>query len=75
VTVTDFPQIFPYFGGKGRVAAEVWRRFGPCDGVLDPFAGSLAVHLRNPYGGRERQEVIWFSPSCGGAQLGLLEGR
>jgi hypothetical protein len=39
---------FPYFGGKRRVAAEVWRRFGDVVNYVEPFAGSLAVLLGRP---------------------------
>ena len=36
---------FPYFGGKSRVAAAVWERFGDAGNYVEPFAGSLAVLL------------------------------
>lgn len=39
---------FPYFGGKRRIAAEVWRRFGAVRCYVEPFAGSLAVLLSVP---------------------------
>lgn len=39
---------FPYFGGKRRVAAEVWRRFGDAPNYVEPFAGSAAVLLARP---------------------------
>ncbi|RMH10974.1 MAG: DNA adenine methylase [Gemmatimonadetes bacterium] len=39
---------FPYFGGKRRIAGEVWRRFGRVDAYVEPFAGSLAVLLARP---------------------------
>lgn len=39
---------FPYFGGKSKVAAEVWRRFGDVANYVEPFAGSLAVLLARP---------------------------
>jgi site-specific DNA-adenine methylase len=39
---------FPYFGGKSRVAAEVWAAFGDVDNYAEPFAGSLAVLLERP---------------------------
>jgi hypothetical protein len=39
---------YPYFGGKSKVAAEVWRRFGDVDTYIEPFYGSGAVHLANP---------------------------
>jgi len=46
---------FPYFGGKSRVAAEVWSRFGNPARYVEPFAGSLAVLLARPlpFAGRE----------------------
>lgn len=40
---------FPYFGGKSRVADEVWRRLGNVDNYLEPFGGSLAVLLARPH--------------------------
>lgn len=39
---------FPYFGGKRRVAAEVWRRFGAVRSYVEPFFGSGAVLLARP---------------------------
>jgi hypothetical protein len=36
---------FPWFGGKSRVANEVWERFGDTPNYVEPFAGSLAVLL------------------------------
>jgi hypothetical protein len=39
---------FPWFGGKSRVAPEVWDRFGDVDNYVEPFAGSLAVLLGRP---------------------------
>ena len=40
---------FPWFGGKRRVAGEVWRRFGDVRNYVEPFAGSLAVLLGRPH--------------------------
>ena len=40
---------YPYFGGKSRVAEEIWRRFGDVDNFVDPFCGSLAVLLARPH--------------------------
>ena len=40
---------FPYAGGKSRVAAEVWKRFGDVPNYVEPFAGSLAVLLARPH--------------------------
>ena len=39
---------FPYFGGKRKVAAEVWAALGDVDNYVEPFAGSLAVLLGRP---------------------------
>jgi DNA adenine methylase len=39
---------FPYFGGKSRVAAEVWSRFGDVRNYVEPFFGSGAVLLGRP---------------------------
>ena len=48
---------FPYFGGKRRSAPEVWKRFGEVTTYIEPFAGSLAVLLQNPFGGASREIV------------------
>mgnify|MGYP001559612213 CR=1 FL=1 len=39
---------FPWFGGKRKVAAEVWSRFGVVDNYVEPFFGSGAVLLKRP---------------------------
>ena len=39
---------FPWFGGKRKVAAEVWKRFGAVDNYVEPFFGSGAVLLGRP---------------------------
>ena len=39
---------FPWFGGKRRVAADVWAALGDVDNYVEPFAGSLAVLLERP---------------------------
>ncbi len=36
---------FPYWGGKRKVAAEIWKRFGNVDNYVEPFFGSGAVLL------------------------------
>jgi site-specific DNA-adenine methylase len=45
---------FPWFGGKRRVAPQVWEALGDVDNYVEPFAGSLAVLLDRPsaHGGR-----------------------
>ena len=39
---------FPWFGGKRRVAPEVWQGIGDVANFVEPFAGSLAVLLDRP---------------------------
>ena len=39
---------FPWFGGKRKVSAEVWARFGAVDNYVEPFFGSGAVLLGRP---------------------------
>lgn len=42
------PAPFPWFGGKRKVAGEVWQRFGKVDNYVEPFFGSGAVLLGRP---------------------------
>ena len=46
---------FPYFGGKSRIALEVWKRFGDVRNYVEPFFGSGAMLLNRPqpFGGTE----------------------
>lgn len=39
---------FPWFGGKSKVALQVWAALGDVDNYVEPFAGSLAVLLGRP---------------------------
>jgi hypothetical protein len=39
---------FPWFGGKRKVAAEIWTRFGAVVNYVEPFFGSGAVLLGRP---------------------------
>jgi hypothetical protein len=39
---------FPWFGGKSRVAADVWARFGKVANYVEPFMGSLAMLILRP---------------------------
>ena len=39
---------YPWFGGKARVAAEVWQRFGKVRNYVEPFFGGGAVLLARP---------------------------
>lgn len=43
-----FTAPFPWFGGKTKVATEVWARFGNVENYVEPFGGSLAVLLARP---------------------------
>lgn len=42
------PPPFPYFGGKRKIAPEVWRRFRGVNHYIEPFCGSCAVMLHAP---------------------------
>jgi site-specific DNA-adenine methylase len=46
---TKYKSPYPYFGGKSKIADEIWRRFGAVDRYIEPFFGSGAVLLANPY--------------------------
>lgn len=45
---TGLKAPFPYFGGKSRIASEVWKRLGNVNNYVEPFGGSLAVLLARP---------------------------
>lgn len=49
---------FPYFGGKSRIANQVWEHFGPVHGYIEPFAGSIAVSLACPFASSLENEII-----------------
>lgn len=49
---------FPWFGGKSRVAVDVWQRFGDVRNFVEPFAGSLAVLLARPARHTGRIETV-----------------
>lgn len=49
---------FPWFGGKRRVASEVWSAFGDVAHYIEPFAGSLAVLLERPASHKATCETI-----------------
>jgi DNA adenine methylase len=42
------PAPFPYFGGKRKVAAQVWERFGNAKNYVEPFAGTAACLFARP---------------------------
>jgi len=39
---------FPYFGGKAKIAADVWTAIGQPAHYIEPFFGSGAVLLARP---------------------------
>ena len=49
---------FPYWGGKRKVAPEVWAALGDVDNYVEPFAGSLAVLLERPAWHNGRTETV-----------------
>jgi len=49
---------FPYFGGKRRIAAEVWAALGDVRTYVEPFAGSAAVLLARPADHARRCETV-----------------
>ena len=58
---TELRAPFPWrqrFGGKRRVAPDVWARFGDAPNYVEPFAGSLAVLLGRPAHHRGRTETV-----------------
>ena len=48
----------PYTGSKAKAAALVWQRFGVVARYIEPFAGSGAVALANPYGAPVNGEIL-----------------
>jgi len=40
---------FPYFGGKSRIARDIWARLGNVPNFVEPFFGSGAVLLARPH--------------------------
>lgn len=46
--MTDLPSPYPYFGGKAKVAGEIWKRLGDVTVYVEPFLGSGALWLAHP---------------------------
>jgi hypothetical protein len=46
---------YPWFGGKSRIASQIWERFGDVRNFVDPFFGSNAIlyHRPQPFVGTE----------------------
>ena len=51
-------QPFPYFGGKSRVAGEVWRRIGDVTNYVEPFCGGAGMLLNRPGDHKNYTETI-----------------
>lgn len=49
---------FVWFGGKRKVAPQVWEALGNVDNYVEPFAGSLAVLLGRPDSHRDTREKL-----------------
>ena len=56
--MTDLRSPFPWFGGKRRIAHEVWAALGDVDNYVEPFFGSGAVLLERPAWHRGRVETV-----------------
>ena len=56
--MTGLRAPFPWFGGKRRVAPEVWERFGDTPNYVEPFAGSMAVLLGRPKDHARKIETV-----------------
>jgi site-specific DNA-adenine methylase len=50
--------LFPYAGGKSRVADLIWSNIGDVDAFIEPFAGSAAVSLLRPDWHRGRTRIL-----------------
>jgi site-specific DNA-adenine methylase len=48
LTPKTYKPAYPWFGGKSKVAGEVWRRFGQVRNFVDPFFGSASMLLLRP---------------------------
>ena len=56
--MTDLRAPFPWFGGKRRIAHEVWAALGDVDHYVEPFFGSGAVLLERPAWHRGKVETV-----------------
>lgn len=46
--MSNFKQLFSYFGNKRNIAPKIWNFFGKVDNYVEPFCGSLSVLFANP---------------------------
>lgn len=49
---------FPYFGGKSRIAPEIWSRLGDVQNYVEPFFGSGATLLARPFDHVRKTETV-----------------
>jgi site-specific DNA-adenine methylase len=56
--MTKLKAPFPWFGGKRKVAADVWAAIGDAYNYVEPFAGSLAVLLARPQWHKGSSETV-----------------
>jgi hypothetical protein len=49
---------YPYFGGKSRIAAAVWKRIGDVPNYVEPFLGSAAFLLARPNDHLRKLETV-----------------
>jgi hypothetical protein len=54
----DLSAPFPWFGGKSKVAADIWQALGDVDHYVDPFVGSMAALLGRPEKHRGSIETV-----------------
>ncbi len=47
--LAEYKAPFPYFGGKSRIASEVWGLIGNVPNYVEPFFGSGAVFFLRPH--------------------------
>lgn len=68
---------FPYFGGKTKIAAEVWSALGNVDNYCEPFFGSGATMLlrKDPPGIETLNDVDCIAPETRILRSDLTWGR
>lgn len=49
MSANKYKPPFPWFGGKSKVADDVWARFGNVENYVEPFFGSGAVMFMRPH--------------------------
>jgi hypothetical protein len=47
--VEKHKSLFPYFGGKSKIAPVVWEKLGEVRNYVEPFCGSGAVFFQKPF--------------------------